>query len=398
MIIAQSADNHLGCRLYSSSVLQEDYRLATMEVIEQTIARGVSLLVLSGDLLHTSRTGASHPYALKAMHERAKEAGLVVLAINGNHDRGEVSWAKVVESKALNDGDVVSEGGLYCVSGITVTVRDPNGDSCRVHGCNVAGKEALRAYTGFTPCDVFLYHGPVFEFFSLGNVEAIPSIADFPWDRISKVVALGDIHKTEVRKLPDGKFIGYPGSTHSTQKSEDPEKCFFLYDLSKMAVEKVPVVIERKTLKMSVFSDKDLEALKKILSTNKKWLLHITYPGEQYHLLQRLRHMVNLEDVFIDPNPVYISSAAIAAAKSSTSADYDPESALHAAQQLSFEDVLRMMTGGTGPLFDLVSGLAAKEVEPLAHLDSWVNHRMKELGMEDLIEDPESTTVSATIE
>ena len=150
MLIAHSADNHLGCRRYSSATLQADYLKAAQRVVEESINRNADVLLLAGDLLHASRTTATNPFALKQLHTQAQEGGLIILAINGNHDRGEVSWAKVIEDEPLQDGDTVSKPGLYCVSGLTVTVKGADGTECRVHGCAVAGKQDLKDYL-FTP-------------------------------------------------------------------------------------------------------------------------------------------------------------------------------------------------------------------------------------------------------
>lgn len=398
MRIAHSADNHIGYRRYSSVSLQEDYKTAALELVDQTIAHKADVLVLSGDLLHASRTSAPNPYVLREIHDKAKEAGLPVLSISGNHDQGEISWAKVVSPRILKDGDHVDDGGLYCIAGMTVTVAGKSGKKCRIHGCKVAGKDALKEYD-FTPCDVFLYHGPVWEFFSFGDADSIPAIEDFPWDSIASIAALGDIHKREIKTGPGGKLIGYPGSTLSTQKSEDTEKSFFIYDLEKGTTETVPVVIDRKTIKMAVSSEEELEALKSMVEPGKKYLIHLTYPGEQYHLLQRIRQLFELDKVFIDPNPVYKSSTASAAARASVDGDVeeDEEEALRRASALTIEDIVKLMTGGKGVLYNLVSGLVSPDVDSITHIDDWVENRMKDLGLEITPDEEEGAKPEAPV-
>jgi exonuclease SbcD len=84
------ADIHLGCRRYNLDERTKDFARAWLDVVEDhAIANKVDFVLISGDFFNARRVEPEAMNHAIAGLERLREAGIPVVAIEGNHDQHE---------------------------------------------------------------------------------------------------------------------------------------------------------------------------------------------------------------------------------------------------------------------------------------------------------------------
>jgi DNA repair exonuclease SbcCD nuclease subunit len=89
-------DIHLGNQQYGLNARYNDFVRAFLEVCEYAVAQQVSFVLMSGDLFHKPSVDAlTLTHAIKGL-QQIRDAGIPVVAIEGNHDRlryrDDLSW------------------------------------------------------------------------------------------------------------------------------------------------------------------------------------------------------------------------------------------------------------------------------------------------------------------
>ncbi|MBC7315229.1 MAG: exonuclease SbcCD subunit D [Chloroflexi bacterium] len=243
-----AADAHLGYEQYNCPERYDDFARAFAHLVEEAIRQRVDALLLAGDLFHKRtiepRTLLQASYYLQQL----REAGIPVIAVEGNHDRprfqGELSWL-----------DYLAEIGLLTLLGpsiegnrLTLDPWDPNTRQgayidlpcgLRIVGCPYYGAStprvlremaqpllALRGQGGalFT---VLLIHaglqGILDEYagtLTRQDLEPLRPSVDY--------VAMGHIHKPFVQD----EWIYNPGSleTNSVDEASWEDRGYFLVE------------------------------------------------------------------------------------------------------------------------------------------------------------------------
>ncbi len=93
------ADIHLGCRRYNLEERTKDFFRAWHDVIvNHAIANGIDFMLIAGDLFNSRKVDPQAMNHAMAGLELLKEAGIPVLAIEGNHDQrdavSDFSWLR----------------------------------------------------------------------------------------------------------------------------------------------------------------------------------------------------------------------------------------------------------------------------------------------------------------
>ncbi|HEX8163511.1 MAG TPA: DNA repair exonuclease [Pyrinomonadaceae bacterium] len=84
------ADVHLGCRRYNLDERTKDFARAWLDVVEDhAIKNGVDFVLICGDFFNARRVEPEAMNHAVAGLERLREAGIPVVAIEGNHDQHE---------------------------------------------------------------------------------------------------------------------------------------------------------------------------------------------------------------------------------------------------------------------------------------------------------------------
>ncbi|MBN1876917.1 MAG: DNA repair exonuclease [Anaerolineae bacterium] len=237
------ADIHLGYQQYGLQERFDDFSRAFLNLVNQAIARQVQFVLLAGDLFEKRTVD---PLAMRVAVEglvQLHEAGIPVLAVEGNHERAyyqeQYSWMDFLDAlgylRLLNP---CFEGG--------VPLLEPHGEDggayvdleggIRVYGLQYYGASISRAVQGFAEAVTEMDHSAVrYTILMLhagleGQLEHVGRLKynDLaPLRDVVDYVALGHIHKPYIVE----NWIYNPGSpeTNSMDETTWPERgCFFV--------------------------------------------------------------------------------------------------------------------------------------------------------------------------
>ncbi len=231
------ADAHLGYRQYNCEERAVDFAQAFLDVIKFAVDKRVDFILIAGDLFHkrSDIDPLTLTQATKAL-KKAKEAGIPVIAVEGNHDspyyRDSYSWLDYLARNGLlinlkpefDDGRMVveewnGEKGAYI-----------DLDYVRVYGMKYYGAMTERILDEFSRrirrggnFTVFMTHVGV-----EGYLNVYGCISSARLHRLKgrvDYVALGHIHKSFV----EDDFIFNPGSLETCDISELGFKRGFFY-------------------------------------------------------------------------------------------------------------------------------------------------------------------------
>ena len=218
MQFIHTADNHLRHSQYGREFRGGDFAAAFDQVVQAGLQRRVAAILVSGDLIDSTRPSPRIIRHLLDVHSRAKAANLPILVTSGNHDNTSPHWAEAIGS---TPADRAHEGGIVIADNHLVRLfRD--GGCLTVYGQPWVSREAFLDLKDSLPtADVLMFHGMIQELMPFKAVDAL-TLADLPTDKY-QMVAAGDIH---VRKYETvGRcVVGYPGSTELCEAGEAFDK------------------------------------------------------------------------------------------------------------------------------------------------------------------------------
>jgi DNA repair exonuclease SbcCD nuclease subunit len=100
-----TADNHLGFEQYGHKERFNDFARAFRAVVDDAVARRADFFVIAGDLFNKRAIDALTLIQAQEALQRLREAGIPVLAVEGNHDRSYyrdgVSWLQFLGWQGL---------------------------------------------------------------------------------------------------------------------------------------------------------------------------------------------------------------------------------------------------------------------------------------------------------
>ncbi len=233
------ADVHLGYRQYNCEERAIDFAQAFLSVIKFAIERKVDFILIAGDLFHKKSDidPLTLAQATKAL-EKAKKAGIPVIAVEGNHDstyfKESFSWldylAKsglIVNLKPNFDDGVMTVDEWDGESGAFIDL-----DGVRIYGMKYYGaltEKILEEFSrkikrkGFT---IFMAHVGIEGYLNIygcissNKLHRLKGKVDY--------IALGHIHKSFV----EDNFIFNPGSLETCDIAElDFRRGFFYVEV-----------------------------------------------------------------------------------------------------------------------------------------------------------------------
>lgn len=238
------ADIHLGYQQYGLQERFDDFSRAFLNLVEQAIARQVNFVLLAGDLFEKRTVD---PLAMRVAIEgltQLYEAGIPVLAVEGNHERAyyqeQYSWMDFLDAlgylRLLNPnfagGVPILEAHSEEGGGAYVDLEG----GIRVYGLQYYGASINKAVQGFTTAVAKMDHSHIQYTIlmlhaglegQLAHVGRLKHSDLVPLRGIVDYVALGHIHKPY--SVED--WIYNPGSpeTNSMDESAWPERgCIFV--------------------------------------------------------------------------------------------------------------------------------------------------------------------------
>jgi exonuclease SbcD len=100
-----AADLHLGYQQYGSQARYDDFMRAFRRLVSDALAKGVDFLLLAGDLFHKRTIDPLTLYVATQELIRLRNAGIRVLAVEGNHERPQtrdsLSWLDFLSNMGL---------------------------------------------------------------------------------------------------------------------------------------------------------------------------------------------------------------------------------------------------------------------------------------------------------
>lgn len=235
------ADVHLGNHQYQNNTRYNDFAQAFLRIVDDAIARQVSVFLVAGDIFHKRAIDAITLFQAKEAFGRLKSAGIPAIVIEGNHDRAYYRDANVSWLSYLTwTGDIIMLAPDISPEGITFAPWSPearNGGYYDVPatGMRIYGLPWYGAATGALLAQVaaelrrmhdeeaaagvryrvLMLHTGVDGM--VPNLHGLPTASQFtPLREVVDYVALGHVHKPyEIEG-----FIFNPGSTETVSAEE----------------------------------------------------------------------------------------------------------------------------------------------------------------------------------
>jgi hypothetical protein len=222
MKIVHTADLHLGYRQYGFAQREDDFVEAFKRVVDRAIALKADVLVIAGDLFDMTKPLATTVWQAYTHVWRARNAGVMVVGIDGNHDACSSDWLNVCGIFPLNTTD---DKGMYSADG--VTIRGIN--ACRPAVFHQTVDELVESGR---PTDVLVIHQALGEFadFEAQEITALDLAPKLSAAGI-RVVCMGDLHEYKETVVGGVRFI-YSGSTEVNAVDENRDKCFSIIDIA----------------------------------------------------------------------------------------------------------------------------------------------------------------------
>jgi len=250
MKIIHTADHHLDYRQYGFAQREQDFIHAFSRVIHRAVDLKADLIIIAGDLFDIPKPAAFVVQQVCEAVAYAKENGVEVAGIDGNHDVTEGDWLRVCGIQDL------SEHAAYLFKTVRIGAlpyRRPT-----------VFKEQLKKMADEgTQLDVFVMHQAVAEMADWVAQE-ITLMEIAPWlnQMGVKYVAMGDIHNYKEMEFAGIRFV-YAGSTEVCAIDEQRNKSFSVVEFDAMG--KMSTAIEpittRPIVERYLQSEKDLDEL-----------------------------------------------------------------------------------------------------------------------------------------
>jgi DNA repair exonuclease SbcCD nuclease subunit len=240
-VIVFAADLHLSPTIWVDlPKLRGDSYDAFRQIVDYCLVNKVDALLLGGDIFHRSTPDSESVLVFKHEVTKLREADIPVLAIQGQHDRSEPPWFKVV-----SDVCWMNEGYLPLpIDGTTYTLRAFD---------NLDAETLSERLENLEQCDILMMHQAMQEVLSIDGAWNLREdwIPDFV-----QLVLLGDIHV----EAKVGRCY-YSGATHLRAMNENPQKSFIVVssDGGELKVERKPIT-PREITTMTVGDEEGLIA------------------------------------------------------------------------------------------------------------------------------------------
>jgi exonuclease SbcD len=240
------SDVHLGYQQYNHKERFNDFGRAFLHVVDQAVAERVDFVILGGDLFQ--KRAIDPPTLVQAMEGlgRLKEAGIPVVAVEGNHEhahyRDVFSWMEFLADRGylalLNP--TIQEGKVILTrwDGVQGAYLDLPG-GVRIYGVKYYGSSTARVVEGLIEAlDGADQRGPEYSILVLhaGLEGVLPNYSAVlthgqvaPLHTYVDYLALGHIHKPFERE----DWIYNPGSpeTCSVDEAAWPERGYYLVEV-----------------------------------------------------------------------------------------------------------------------------------------------------------------------
>ena len=215
MKIAWIQDLHLKpCLWFRKKLLVGDMHEALNQIAQICVQRGVSALLLGGDVYDSPRPEAYALKAFSAFCQHLNRQGIEIWDLQGNHD-------KTTEVEGLGPPPSLAESaGCWSMNNMLVTVDAAHKDGgIKVFGLNFAPAKTIGEQLANVPlCHLLCMHARFQHM--IGFEEAYNfTLEDIPF-QVGWCVLCGDIHDTNVTEYMKNRWFVSSGSIYPTRYGE----------------------------------------------------------------------------------------------------------------------------------------------------------------------------------
>ena len=381
-IIGWLSDTHLDYQQYGLKSRRLDFMTSFRLMLEDMVDHGVDAMddngvdaiIHTGDLFNSARPSAEAVKFLQQMHEYLDDKGVPCYCITGNHDMVPTAeqWVDLLTEPTGGGGFRRIDYARAPVNGI------------EIFGYPSMSRERLIQHfkeDDLSNVSVLMLHQSVKELIGFPSPSAI-SLEEIP--DIFPVVALGDIHVTDLRKRPSGGIIGYPGSTELNSVSESLDKHWvkLTFDGKELEGYEIMPGRSRPVLEWDVKCDEHLDAfLRDFLAQEAELqlkdartpILLVKYPTSIAGVLDRVRQKLDPEKYIILSQPYFVESG-VAATTIPGAEEKD----------ISVADLLQSQVPADDAIFSIASALLNPDGDAKSALNEYVEKRLQEAEVVDV--------------
>lgn len=359
------SDNHLDYTQYGKIDRRKDFYFALAATVDDMIAAGVDAIINTGDMFNSNRPSSESVINLQHTHEILIGYKKMMYMVSGNHDYTVPPWTDILRPATAGGIRVVDNKGKFKIGPLTAV------------GYPTMARETLMqrfATDDLEGVDILMLHQLVKEFVGFPPVSAL-SIDDIP-DKF-QLVALGDVHVTDIRKRQSGNWIGYPGSTELNSESESEHKWWLCITVSEDG--KIEDIVKhpirsRPVWRWNVKTEDDLTKLldgvdQAVLKLRDKRMPIVIFhfPTTMENAIERVRNKLDPNQFIILEKPEYVPPA-VETVKIQESQD-----------DISVTDILKMCVPENAALFNIAAQLLNPDTDANFAMDQFVQQRLKEL-------------------
>lgn len=293
--ILHTGDFHAGARQYGFSEREQDYYDAARQAFQIAIWQKCDAIILAGDNFDAAKPPAEAVWQLQSMVAHAKQNGVRVLGIDGNHDCCGSNWLSVC--------------GIEALSSVPVRVRD-----CSIVGINATrwgqfeSKLKLMAEAG-TRAEILVIHQAVAELTNFPSDFSAPVIAALVKPLGVQYVAMGDIHAYS-ETVFDGVRFCYPGSTELTALDQPKQKSVELVTCDNGVITTGVIPLKTREFKTYKLKDEaDLAQITRDTIQDPKPLLIVSYAAQDRELAARAETLLQQSGLMYRMYPVVEDTA-----------------------------------------------------------------------------------------
>ena len=265
MKIAHSADWHLMSMHLRTTERRADFLRAAKSATLKASEAGCAAILSCGDILDKKNPNSENIDDLAELDRYARELGIKILAVTGDHDKSEPTWLDLLK-KFTGDGDETS--GLICIDNRRY-VLEHKGEKLTLVGRPFMEPEAfVDSLKNEERADVLVWHHMIKEFAHFPDAPGL-NLDDAPLEKF-RAFLLGDLHKRMYITHKSGCVVGYPGALETIKRDEPTEHSITVFDFNEKDLLSTAVEVQtwsRKVLLARLETDEQVQGLIKAITT-----------------------------------------------------------------------------------------------------------------------------------
>jgi len=281
-----------------------DFLRAAKSAITEARGAGCAAILACGDILDKKNPNSENIDDLAELDRYAREIGIKVLAITGDHDKSDPTWLELLQKFTGNKDE---SAGIICIDNRRY-VLEHEGQKMTIVGRPFMEPEAfVESLKEEEPADVLVWHHMIKEFANFPDAPGL-NLDDAPLEKF-RAFLLGDLHVRQYITHKSGCVVGYPGALETIKRNEPIEHSITVFDFDTKDLLKTAVEVStwsRKVLLSRMENDEQVEGLIKAITTLKehKPLVFGRYSRKLDDVTGRVLRAVGADSCFLRLQPL----------------------------------------------------------------------------------------------